>query len=83
MFMNAIPPPYLVHDSIRFSVLTNEGVYSFDRIDLLSHTNFGNFSHILCSIQKSIVKLDFTSNRPPLFDIGSDIATQLVLTNIL
>ena len=73
LFINAISPPYILYDSIRFSVLTNEGVKglivprtrsvsrSIDCIDLLSHSNLSNFSHVgynravLCSIQKPIV----------------------------
>ena len=58
LYMNAVSPPYLVHDSIRFSVLNTEGIkglifpltrsasYSFDRVDLLSHPNFTSFCYL-------------------------------------
>jgi len=52
LFMDAISQPYLVQDSIRFSILTKEGIKglivprtrsasrSMDCIELLSHPNF-------------------------------------------
>jgi len=45
LWANAISPPYHVYDSIRFSVLTDEGVKGhassmIDRVDLLSYSSF-------------------------------------------
>ena len=73
LFTIAISQPYLVHDSIRFSILTTKGVkgliiphtrsvsHAIECVDLISHPNAGNFSHLgydralLCSIQKPVV----------------------------
>jgi len=58
LIVDAISPPYLVHDSIRFSILTSEGVKglivphtrsvsrAMSCIDLLSRPNVSNSSHV-------------------------------------
>jgi len=58
LFVNAISPPYLVQDSIRFSILVKEGIKgliipltrsasrSMDCVDLLSQPNFCDFCHV-------------------------------------
>jgi len=58
IFVNAISPPYAVQDSIRFSILTSEGVKglivprtrsvsrSMHHVDLLPYPNSSNFSHM-------------------------------------
>jgi len=55
---HAISQPFLIHDSIRFSVLTRQGVKGIivsrtrsaprvmDCVDLLSHPNVINFGHL-------------------------------------
>ena len=57
-FTIAISAPYLVHDSIRFSILTIKGVKgliiphtrsvsrTIECVDLISHPNFSNCSHL-------------------------------------
>jgi len=58
VYVSAFSRPYLVHDSIRISVLTDEGVKGFiiprsrsvphimDCVDLLSDPNFINSAHV-------------------------------------
>jgi len=73
LFTIAISLPYFTHDSIRFSILTIKGVKgliiphtrsvspAIECVDLISHPNVTNFSHLsydralLCSILKPVV----------------------------
>jgi len=91
LFMNAISPPYLFQDSIRFTILNNEGVKglivprtrsasrSMNCVDLLSHPNFGDFSHVcydravLCAIQPIVLQFPWPEHSSSVVSQKSTI----------